>query len=92
MNVPLKFPAALQSAMIEHAYYCTPFSLVYPSHIPYLTYPMAKLPAYDNLPIDRTKAPDSSAWGVFGENDNLGTLNLLTEERVAKVHTFIYDD
>lgn len=85
MNVSLQFSEALQSAVIKHACYCTPFSLVYPSHIPYLTYPMTKLPAYDDLPIDPTNAPDSSAWGVFGEDDNLGTLNLLTEERVAKV-------
>lgn len=43
-----------------------------------------ELPSYDQLPID-PKYPPHTAWGVWGEDDNLGTLNLLTEERVAKV-------
>ena len=55
------------------------------SLIPYLAYAMTKIPAYDELPID-PNSPESSAWGVFGKEDNLGTLNLLTEERVAKVY------
>jgi hypothetical protein len=42
------------------------------------------LPSYDQLPID-PKYPPHSAWGVWGKDDNLGTLNLLTEERVANV-------
>ncbi|KAI9494490.1 hypothetical protein BDB00DRAFT_761891 [Zychaea mexicana] len=42
-----------------------------------------KLPLYDELPID-PKYPPKTAWGVWGEDDDLGTLNLLTEERVAK--------
>lgn len=47
-----------------------------------------KLPSFDELPID-PKYPPQTAWGVWGEDDNLGTLNLLTEERVAKVITKI---
>jgi hypothetical protein len=43
-----------------------------------------KLPTYDELPID-TKYPPKTAWGLWGEEDNYGTLNLLTEERVANV-------
>ncbi|CAO3678694.1 hypothetical protein G6F70_006901 [Rhizopus microsporus] len=41
-----------------------------------------KLPSYDELPID-SKYPDHTAWGLWGDDDNLGTLNLLTEERIA---------
>jgi kynurenine formamidase len=39
------------------------------------------LPAYDELPLDPTKPP-RSAWGLFGDDDELGTLNLLTPDRV----------
>jgi kynurenine formamidase len=42
-----------------------------------------KLPDYDQLPI-RKDAPAGSAWGVFGDDDELGTLNLLTPERVRE--------
>ena len=44
----------------------------------------AQLPSYDQLPID-PKYPPKTAWGIWGEDDNYGTLNLLTEERVANV-------
>jgi kynurenine formamidase len=39
------------------------------------------LPSYDELP----EAPDGgrSGWGLFGANDNVGLLNLLTPERVV---------
>ncbi|KAI7892977.1 uncharacterized protein EV154DRAFT_440739 [Mucor mucedo] len=40
------------------------------------------LPTYDQLPIN-PKYPKGTAWGVWGEDDNLGTLNHLTAERVA---------
>jgi kynurenine formamidase len=42
---------------------------------------MAELPTYDELP----EASDGgrSAWGVFGPDDVLGTINLLTPERIA---------
>jgi hypothetical protein len=50
---------------------------------------MAKqLPTFDELPID-SKYPEKTAWGLWGEEDNLGTLNLLTEERVANVRVFV---
>ena len=42
-----------------------------------------KLPDYDELPI-RKGAPAGSAWGVFGDDDELGTLNLLTPQRVRE--------
>jgi kynurenine formamidase len=39
------------------------------------------LPPYSGLPID-ARHPPRSAWGVFGEDDSIGTVNLLTAERV----------
>jgi hypothetical protein len=41
-----------------------------------------RLPAFDELPI-RPDHPPRSAWGVFGDDDQIGTLNLLTPDRVA---------
>jgi kynurenine formamidase len=41
-----------------------------------------KLPGFDELPVIEGKPP-RSAWGLFGEDDQVGTLNLLTAERVA---------
>jgi hypothetical protein len=41
------------------------------------------LPRYSELPIEPSKPP-RSAWGVFGEDDEVGTINLLTPERVAR--------
>lgn len=40
------------------------------------------LPRYRDLPADPSKPPRST-WGLFGEDDQVGTLNLLTPERVA---------
>lgn len=45
------------------------------------------LPTYDQLPIN-PKYPKGTAWGVWGEDDNIGTLNLLTAERVANVSVY----
>jgi hypothetical protein len=41
-----------------------------------------RLPNFDELPI-KPDYPPQSAWGVFGDGDQIGTLNLLTPERVA---------
>ena len=41
-----------------------------------------RLPSYDELPVTEG-APPLSSWGLWGERDELGTLNLLTPERVA---------
>lgn len=43
---------------------------------------MSKLPSFDELPIS-PEYPPHSAWGVFGADDQIGMLNLLTPERVA---------
>jgi kynurenine formamidase len=40
------------------------------------------IPRYDALPAS-AGAPPGSAWGVFGRDDQLGTLNFLTHERRA---------
>jgi kynurenine formamidase len=42
-----------------------------------------KLPRYDELPV-REGAPKGAAWGVFGDADELGTINLLTPGNVLK--------
>ena len=41
------------------------------------------LPSYDQLPV-REGAPAGSAWGLFGDDDQLGCLNLLTSDRVRE--------
>jgi hypothetical protein len=41
-----------------------------------------QLPSYDDLPV-RDGAPGNSSWGVWGDHDVFGTLNLLTPERVV---------
>jgi kynurenine formamidase len=47
------------------------------------------MPDIDNLPsyaelCEREDAPKASNWGLFGDDDQLGTLNFLTPERVAQ--------
>jgi kynurenine formamidase len=48
----------------------------------------ANLPAYDDLPV-RAGAPAGAAWGVFGDDDQVGTVNLLTPDRVKQASAFI---
>ena len=43
--------------------------------------PPFRLPRYHDLDTSRT-APHRSAWGIFGEGDEVGTVNLLTAESV----------
>jgi len=45
-------------------------------------YDAMNLPFYDDLPV-KAGAPEGSAWGLFGDDDQLGCLNLLTPERVV---------
>lgn len=40
-------------------------------------------PNFDALPL-RKNDPKGSAWGLWGDADELGTLNLLTPELVKK--------
>ncbi|HWE62598.1 MAG TPA: hypothetical protein VHB98_12865, partial [Chloroflexota bacterium] len=44
---------------------------------------IAELPDFDHLPV-RAGAPPRSAWGLWGDDDEFGTLNLLTPERVVR--------
>lgn len=46
------------------------------------------LPLYRELRV-RPGAPAGAAWDVFGAGDQLGTLNLLTPERVAKAASLV---
>jgi hypothetical protein len=42
-----------------------------------------KRPAFDELPLNKGDPP-FSAWGLYGPDDELGTLNLLTPDVVKK--------
>jgi hypothetical protein len=44
---------------------------------------MTDLPSFDDLPVGDGK-PAGSSWGLWGDDDVLGTLNLLTAERVKR--------
>jgi len=41
------------------------------------------LPRHDELPV-REGAPAGAAWGVFGDDDQLGTINLMTPATVVE--------
>ena len=42
-----------------------------------------QLPRHADLPI-RAGAPAGAAWGVFGDDDQVGTINLMTPDRVIE--------
>ncbi|MFQ5880171.1 MAG: cyclase family protein [Dehalococcoidia bacterium] len=42
-----------------------------------------RLPSYDQLPV-KEGAPKGSAWGLFGDDDQLGCINLLTPDKVKE--------
>ncbi|QUC22866.1 uncharacterized protein UV8b_07107 [Ustilaginoidea virens] len=44
---------------------------------------MPPRPTFDELPV-RKDGPPGNAWGLYGDGDECGTLNLLTPERVAR--------
>lgn len=44
---------------------------------------ISKLPSFAELPV-RQGAPPGSAWGVFGDEDELGTWNLVTPEKTTE--------
>lgn len=39
--------------------------------------PVMDWPKFDDLPLDKS-GPPGNAWGLFGKNDQLGRLNLIT--------------
>ena len=45
--------------------------------------PGGELPTYDQLPV-RPGAPPGSSWGMWGDGDALGCLNLLTDDVVRR--------
>jgi kynurenine formamidase len=47
-----------------------------------------RLPSFAELPV-KAGAPPHSAWGLFGDDDQLGCLNLLTPERVLAAATLV---
>lgn len=47
-----------------------------------------RLPSFAELPV-KPSAPPHSAWGLFGDDDQLGCLNLLTPERVLAASTLV---
>ena len=49
---------------------------------------MAKLPQYTELPIFE-KTGERHAWGVWGKDDQLGMVNLLTPERVKHAASLV---
>ena len=48
-----------------------------------MTFDVEELPPFHELPL-KPGLPQGSAWGLFGDDDQLGCLNLLTPERVIE--------
>lgn len=48
-----------------------------------------RLPRYRDLPKGAADRPPISAWGLFGEADEVGTLNLLTPDLVRRAATLV---
>jgi kynurenine formamidase len=44
---------------------------------------MVNIPSYDELPV-REGLPAGSSWGLWGDDDQLGTINLLTEDAIRR--------
>ncbi|EKJ75878.1 hypothetical protein FPSE_04058 [Fusarium pseudograminearum CS3096] len=51
---------------------------------------MSTKPSFDSLPLHKD-GPPGNAWGLFGENDECGMLNLLTPDVVAEAASEIRD-
>ncbi|KAH7159639.1 hypothetical protein B0J13DRAFT_539321 [Dactylonectria estremocensis] len=51
---------------------------------------MSPKPSFDSLPL-RKDGPHGNAWGLFGQDDECGMLNLLTPDVVAKAASEIRD-
>lgn len=46
-------------------------------------YLIMSLPSFDELPIDKS-GPELNAWGLYGKDDELGRLNLITPAVVKR--------
>lgn len=51
---------------------------------------MPTRPSFDSLPL-RKDGPPGNAWGLYGDDDELGTLNLLTPETTTEAAKEIVD-
>lgn len=51
---------------------------------------MTLLPDYDDLPLNPSTGR-RNAWGLFGEDDNVGLLNLITPQRVVGAAKLVLD-
>jgi kynurenine formamidase len=49
---------------------------------------MPSYPGFDELPV-RDGAPPGASWGVFGDEDDLGTLNFVGREQVAAAASLV---
>ena len=47
-------------------------------------------PRFEDLPV-RAGAPDGSSWGVFGDDDEVGTLNFIGPEQVRHAAQLVRD-
>jgi kynurenine formamidase len=47
-----------------------------------------KLPTYSEL-IARTDGPSGSSWNVFGAGDDIGTVNMLTPDRIRRAASLV---
>src|SRR5918994_1554737 len=47
-----------------------------------------QLPTYADL-MKRTDAPAGSAWGLFGPDDHIGTINLLSSDSAVRASSLV---
>lgn len=52
---------------------------------------MPDLPKFSDLPLVG-QTGERHAWGVFGKDDQLGTVNLITPERVKRAAALVRTD
>lgn len=57
--------------------------LFFPYTCQYQSTTMSQIPSFDNLTLDPA-GPPGNAWGLFGRDNDLGMLNLLTPETVRR--------
>src|SRR5882757_7027709 len=76
-KITIKAPSKMPTSITERPKRAIrPAIATRPSHEP-------RIPSYSELPV-REGAPDGSSWGVFGDSDEVGTINLMTPNRVVE--------
>ncbi|MEX2227641.1 MAG: cyclase family protein [Dehalococcoidia bacterium] len=53
-----------------------------------MTVDLKSLPSFEQLPV-KAGAPEGSAWGLFGDDDELGTWNLVTPEKTVEAAALV---